>query len=181
MKCPRCKSRLETKIYGDLELDQCPDCHGVWFDQGELSEAKDTVAPDLQWLEFDFWKHPEKFKLSSRPMACPRCSAELFAINYENTPIEVDVCTHCRGVWLDDGEFEKIIDALNQELATADVSDYVKASVQEGKEIFTGDDKLKAEWKDFTTVLRLMQYRIFTEKPRLLRELLDAQKGTPIW
>ena len=78
-------------------------------------------------------------------------------------------------------EKEKIVEALNKELATAEVSDYVKVSLKEGKELITGEDGFKSEWKDFTTVLRLMQYRIFVEKPRLLGELLDAQKGAPIW
>jgi Zn-finger nucleic acid-binding protein len=105
----------------------------------------------------------------------------MLAVNYGPTNIEVDVCFQCRGVWLDSGEFDKIIDALNDELANADFSDYVRASLEEGKDLITGESNLKSEWKDFTTVLRLMQYRIFVEKPRLLGELIDAQKGSPIW
>jgi hypothetical protein len=93
----------------------------------------------------------------------------------------MDVCPSQHGLWLENGEFEKILDSLNLEAATASVSDYVKASVAEGKEIFTGKAGLKSEWQDFATVLRLMQYRLFIEKPRLLRELIDASKGTPIW
>lgn len=181
MNCPRCQNQLETVVYGDLELDECVNCAGVWFDQNEFGQAKAAVAPDLQWLDFDIWKHPELFRLLPKPTTCPRCNAEMFALNYEKTGIEIDVCNHCYGVWLDDGEFEKILDALNRELATANISDYIKASLHEGKEIFTGSGGVKSEWKDFTTVLRLMQYRIFTEKPRLLRELLDAQGGAPIW
>lgn len=181
MNCPRCQNQLKTVVHGDLELDECPECAGIWFDQGEFGRAKAAAAPDLQWLDFDFWKQPERFRLSARPTQCPRCNAELFALNYEKTGVEVDVCNQCHGVWLDDGELEKILEALNRELATANVSEYIKASLQEGKEIFTSKEGVIAEWKDFTTVLRLLQYRLFAEKPRLLRELLDAQGGAPIW
>jgi Zn-finger nucleic acid-binding protein len=130
---------------------------------------------------FEIWKHPERFKLTKAPLFCPRCEREMFAINYGQTSVEIDVCHNCRGVWLDAGEFDKIIEALNSELATAGMSDYVRVSLQEAAEVFTGEKGVKAEWKDFTTVLRLMQYRIFVDKPRLLRELLDGQKGAPIW
>jgi Zn-finger nucleic acid-binding protein len=95
--------------------------------------------------------------------------------------VEIDVCPTCRGIWLEQGEFTKIITALEQELQTKDVSDYVKASVEEAKEIITDPENFASEWKDFTTVLRLLQYRLFAEKPRLLTELIEGQKGAPIW
>jgi Zn-finger nucleic acid-binding protein len=182
MKCPRCaEPDLVAKTIETVEFDECPRCGGVWLDQGELEQAKDLVAPDLRWWDFEIWKHPEQFKLVENPLFCPNDSKEMLAINYGSTNIEIDVCSQCRGIWLDGGEFDKIIEALNNELANAEFSDYVRASLEEGKEVITGEGGVRSEWKDFTTVLRLMQYRIFVEKPRLLGELLDAQKGAPIW
>jgi Zn-finger nucleic acid-binding protein len=182
MKCPRCTdATLVSRKINDLEVDLCPQCHGVWLDQGELDQARDMIAPDLQWLDFEIWKHPEQFKLTKVPLICPECEGEMLALNYGQTGVEIDVCPNCRGVWLDAGEFDGIIEALNAELASAGLSDYVRASLQEAGEVFTGEKGVRAEWKDFTTVLRLMQYRIFVDKPRLLGELLEAQKGAPIW
>ena len=41
-------------------------------------------------------------------MHCPRChTAEL--VERERTGIQIDICTSCRGVWLDRGELEKLI------------------------------------------------------------------------
>ncbi len=58
MKCPRCiEPELVTKNIETLEIDECPECGGVWLDQGELEEAKDLVAPDLRWWDFEIWKH----------------------------------------------------------------------------------------------------------------------------
>jgi Zn-finger nucleic acid-binding protein len=41
-------------------------------------------------------------------MKCPACAIELKMA--ERTGIEIDYCPQCRGVWLDRGELDKIIE-----------------------------------------------------------------------
>ncbi len=41
-------------------------------------------------------------------MNCPNCNVELQMT--ERQGVEIDYCPKCRGVWLDRGELEKIID-----------------------------------------------------------------------
>lgn len=41
-------------------------------------------------------------------MKCPTCSTELKMS--ERSGIEIDYCPQCRGVWLDKGELDKIIE-----------------------------------------------------------------------
>lgn len=41
-------------------------------------------------------------------MHCPHCIEELKIA--ERQGIEIDYCPHCRGVWLDRGELDKIIE-----------------------------------------------------------------------
>ncbi len=53
----------------------------------------------------------------------------------------------------------------------------MKESLQEAREIVTGPESFLSEWKDFATVLRLMQYRLFVERPRLLGTIIAAQRG----
>jgi len=36
MKCPKCGSDLEEINYGDVMIDQCAECKGIWLDHGEL-------------------------------------------------------------------------------------------------------------------------------------------------
>jgi hypothetical protein len=36
MKCPKCGMDLQTLKKGDVEIDTCFNCHGVWLDSGEL-------------------------------------------------------------------------------------------------------------------------------------------------
>lgn len=44
-------------------------------------------------------------------MICPRCNTVLTISIMQG--IEIDYCSNCRGVWLDRGELEKIIERSN--------------------------------------------------------------------
>lgn len=41
-------------------------------------------------------------------MKCPSCSDTELVVTTRND-IEIDLCTRCRGVWLDRGELDKIV------------------------------------------------------------------------
>ena len=41
-------------------------------------------------------------------MKCPNCSETL--VMSERQGVEIDYCPHCRGVWLDKGELDKLIE-----------------------------------------------------------------------
>lgn len=45
-------------------------------------------------------------------MNCPNCNSQL--IIAERQQIEIDYCPQCRGVWLDRGELDKIIERSSQ-------------------------------------------------------------------
>ena len=36
MKCPKCGADLKEKSHGDVTVDVCPECHGMWLDAGEI-------------------------------------------------------------------------------------------------------------------------------------------------
>ena len=50
-------------------------------------------------------------------MNCPVCAVPLTMSNRQN--VEIDYCPQCRGVWLDRGELDKIIERSAAELAPA--------------------------------------------------------------
>lgn len=52
------------------------------------------------------------------PMKCPHCSTASLVIT-ERNHIEIDYCPQCRGVWLDRGELDKLIERSQQEYAPA--------------------------------------------------------------
>lgn len=41
--CPRCAGNCVSSFVGEVEVDTCTLCHGVWVDAGELQEAKRQV------------------------------------------------------------------------------------------------------------------------------------------
>ena len=47
LKCPRDGSELEERALGELKIDVCPTCHGVWFDAGELEMVLHAPRADL--------------------------------------------------------------------------------------------------------------------------------------
>ena len=178
--CPKCKIELKRNHIGLIEIDECEKCKGVWFDSDELRKAKDITDSDLNWMDFEIWKHEDKFKPMSTEINCPVCNTATEAIDYGSTNIEVDYCLSCQGIWLDKDEFKKIIKALQDELLSKSFSDYIKESIEEAKEIITGPESFISEWKDFATVLRMMQYRMFVENPGLLDSVMSVQKANPL-
>jgi Zn-finger nucleic acid-binding protein len=44
-------------------------------------------------------------------LTCPKCHGEMR--NYERSGVHVDQCAECRGIFLDRGELERLIDAEN--------------------------------------------------------------------
>lgn len=36
MKCPKCGADIAEQTIGPVKVDVCPDCHGMWLDDGEL-------------------------------------------------------------------------------------------------------------------------------------------------
>ncbi|GAB5490956.1 MAG: zf-TFIIB domain-containing protein [Phototrophicaceae bacterium] len=55
-------------------------------------------------------------------MLCPICDIELKMS--ERKGIEIDYCPKCRGVWLDRGELDKIIERTNDDLEHSNKESY---------------------------------------------------------
>ena len=176
MQCPKCSEEMHRQAIGKVEVDECSNCNGVWFDEDELRKAKDKTDSDLNWMDFDLWKHADQFQVSAKPIKCPKCSIDMAGILYGKTGIEVDHCVKCKGIWLDGGEFKKIIEALTDELETKSALEYVKASLGEAIEIFAGPESFLSEWRDFLTIMTMLEYRVLAENPELHDKLAAVQE-----
>lgn len=175
MNCPRCRTELETHSINDIEIDECRNCQGIWLDAERLRRLKDQADPDLQWMDFELWNHAGRFHVAEKPIDCPACAVALVGIDYSNTGVEIDYCTACRGVWLDADELGKIIAHLSEDVLATESSEYLRASLEEAKELVTGPESFLSEWKDFATVLRMLQYRLLGENPKLGQALAEFQ------
>jgi len=54
---------------------------------------------------------------NSQAMSCPVCRVPL--VMSERQGVEIDYCPQCRGVWLDRGELDKIMERSAQDMAAA--------------------------------------------------------------
>ena len=176
-QCPKCEDELQPTDIGSIKAHECRTCRGVWFDKDQLRQAKDATDSDLSWMDLEIWKHEDEFSLTTSHRQCPTCRKPMASLAYGTTPVVIDYCESCQGTWLDKDEFKRIIESLEQEVSSKSFSDYVKEAIREGKEIITGHESFISEWKDFATVLRLMEYRLFVEKPTLLSTITGAQKS----
>ena len=74
---------------GQVELDRCNFCKGLWFDGGELSQVLGKkVTPSLD------------AGLTAR--SCAACKVSMTPAQLGG--LRVEVCTRCNGIFLDEGE-----------------------------------------------------------------------------
>ena len=107
--CPRCTKVLEPTDIGQIQLDACGGCGGMWFDDGELTTLAKTFLEELKALDERFCDRRPEWARTDRPVTCPNCAVGLVSHQYRHFPgVTVDACQRCKGVWLDDGEVREI-------------------------------------------------------------------------
>ena len=176
MTCPSCKAELKKAVFYGVEVDYCPKCLGLWFEQDELSGAKDEKDKDLNWLDIPIWKEKAKFRISKGGKLCPSCLMPFYEVNYGDSGIKVDLCNVCRGIWLDRGEFKKVIDYLKEKGKKEVLENYFKNLIAEGVEVFTGPETFRSELSDFLTILKLLNYKFATQHP-IITKIISGLPG----
>jgi Zn-finger nucleic acid-binding protein len=176
MNCPVCKTELKKAIFYGVEVDYCPNCLGLWFEEDELRLAKDEKDKNLVWLDIDLWKKKDKFKIYLGERLCPACRLPLYEVYYGDSGIIVDFCSLCKGVWLDRGEFKKIIDYLRKKAGFEILNNYAKVLFQEAAEILIGSETLREEIFDFLTVLKLLNYKLAIQYPTFTKIISNLPK-----
>jgi len=115
MRCPDDSAELHKAIYeGDIEVDQCPDCGGLWLDHTELQSVQDLREKDyskeLAAIPTYFEKAYEMALAKNEGVvACPACEKNTEKREYAYcSQIMIDVCPYCRGVWLHNDELSEL-------------------------------------------------------------------------
>ena len=176
MLCPVCKKPLDKAILYGVEVNYCPICLGLWFEKDELRWAKDTKDRNLRWLDIDLWKEEDKFKISRGSKLCPACRLPLYEVNYGDSDVKIDVCNVCHGIWLDRGEFRKIINYLEEKAYLEVLNNYARNLAEEFWEIFTGPETFREEVLDFVTILKLLNYKFVTQHPLISKIIANLPK-----
>ena len=176
MLCPVCKTQLKSTIFHNVEVNYCPKCLGIWFDENELNWAKDDKDDNLRWLDIDLWKEETEFKVSRGIRLCPKCRVPLYEVRYGDSNIIVDVCNLCHGIWLDRAEFKKIIEYLHKKKDYEVLNNYAKNLFQQLAEVFSGPKTLREEVLDFLAILKILNYKFVTKHLTISEMILDLPK-----
>jgi len=112
--CPNCKDiNLESISRKGIQVDYCPKCFGIWFDQGELSHFFDNSLKEKKTIS-----KGKDSTIDEKNRNCPNCNLPLSKHNYHmNILVLVDSCLKCKGIWLDRGEFNKIKEYIGKEVS----------------------------------------------------------------
>lgn len=175
-KCPKCKVPLSCSIVSGVEVDYCPKCYGLFFEEDELKWAKDEKDKELSWLDVDLWKNKEKLKVSHGIRLCPHCRVPLYEVYYGDSGVVIDVCNLCHGIWLDRSEFKKIIEWLEKEKDYQVLNNYTSNLLKELGEIFSGPEPLREEVNDFLMVLKMLRYKFLAQHPVISELILDLPR-----
>ncbi len=56
MRCPKCGTRLQAHTLHGVSVDECPACHGMWLQEGELQELarREDEGWIARWLRSEF-------------------------------------------------------------------------------------------------------------------------------
>jgi Zn-finger nucleic acid-binding protein len=178
MDCPRCHKPLETVSIGRVRVERCPQCAGTWYDKDELRVLKDRESGGVySWIDVDLWKDSEKFRARRQQRyTCPRDGQPMTTVHYGQSPIAVDICSKCNGMWLDKEEYGEIVRYLEQTVDTSSPGDYLKDIREELVELLeVREGPLKA-MRDIGKILYLLELRFVVEHPGLARVLPGLPK-----
>lgn len=108
MICPACKSDMVVAEYNSIELDYCNNCHGVWFDAGELELFLKSLNLDTAELLKSFVA--QEAKTAGEKRKCPICGQRMKQTNIGQAPvIFIDRCQRGHGLWFDGGELAQLL------------------------------------------------------------------------
>ena len=169
MECPKCHKPLETVAIGGVRVERCTQCGGTWYDKDQLRVLKDKESRgDYSWIDFDLWKDIGKFRARRQQRySCPRDGLPMTTVHYGDTSIAVDICSECRGIWLDKGEYEEIVRYLEKVVDTSSVGDYVNDMREEFVRLLEAREAPWSVLKDLSKILYLLELRFVVNHPGL--------------
>ena len=110
MKCPRCGAPLDVTDYKSVEVDRCPNCHGMWLDYHEMDDLEDQTFAD------DRLKGMMMYAVRDGDISCPKCDSTMKVFNYRAYDLPIDLCPNDHGFWLDQGEAEQVEQLMKQRI-----------------------------------------------------------------
>ena len=115
MYCSGCGGGLAQTQYLGVDIDMCPECGGVWLEDGRLKDLIDSARRGLpsKSIENATTFRPS-FRLSEqdhrRIVKCPWCIGILRPVNYTSSSgVAIYTCINNHGVWVPKDNLERLL------------------------------------------------------------------------
>jgi Zn-finger nucleic acid-binding protein len=111
--CPRCKAELKARSYGDLGVEECDACGGLFLAPQTMDRL--VAARDMPTnLRLHLPKRALKGEAVVRYLFCPVCGKSMNRQAFGRiSGVVVDVCKS-HGVWFDAGELAAVIEFVER-------------------------------------------------------------------
>jgi Zn-finger nucleic acid-binding protein len=107
-KCPQCQTTMKIQLVDGVELDVCPNCGGIWFNDEELRTMLKASANAIQDLE-RVVPHLVQKPMGMSMMLCPDHQLRLDMFHYMYTsPAVLHPCPKCGGFFIAAEELPKL-------------------------------------------------------------------------
>jgi uncharacterized protein len=117
MVCPACRHHMMVVEYKKIELDFCPNCHGAWFDRGELELMLESVAGNQESFFIANIVDSPPVLSSEQKRPCPVCNKKMKKVRVgDQNNLLIDVCQQKDGLWFDGGEVDQLVCLLENEM-----------------------------------------------------------------
>lgn len=109
--CPDCSIELTHKVLDGVPYEECQQCAGIWLTEVALKCLEDKGPEELEQMEQE--NRPTRLVQHNQSRVCPECKRPMQRFMAPgNPPVELDQCDMCYGLWIDDGELDRIAQAL---------------------------------------------------------------------
>lgn len=113
--CPRCQVPMTARLIGDVLLDECGECHGIWVDvpalERILQERRQARADAILGMQSGGQAPAtDSAPKGSMYVKCPECATLMNRRNFSGSSgVIVDVCRG-HGTWFDNKELQRVVE-----------------------------------------------------------------------
>ena len=109
--CPTCGQALIIVELDGIEVDHCVNCHGTWFDSGELELLIERCGAQQGQLHRALSGARGGSVMKRR---CPRCRRRMRSLSLAGAPaITIDSCRAGQGLWLDSASLAALVSVFS--------------------------------------------------------------------
>jgi len=114
-RCPRCRVEMRAVTIGKTQLQECPQCEGLWADTDSFADVFSHADQQSAILGTPRVSPPsydvtlEKVRYSP----CPICGKLMNRVNFAQcSHVVVDVC-NLHGTWFDKDELRRVVEFIH--------------------------------------------------------------------